>query len=229
MRLILSALLAATVIAPSASRAQQVNTTTAAPSNNWIDAPVFTTTAGQSYGFGQVFTVPTATTFLESFSVWGRQVQTWGNSEFRAHLATWDDGSTSFSDIWAGPARNITSPAAPLGSTGEVLANWAEQMFTPGLGLNAGATYLAYVEVSQALDFANSASGDGFAARFVSADGNTGLVRLDNGAVGQVWDNADMAFTATFSPVPEPSSLILLGTGLLMLLGMGKVRSRREA
>jgi len=229
MRLVLSALLVAAVIAPSDSRAQQVNTTTTGPADNWIDAPVFSTTAGQSYGFGQVFTVPTTTVFLESFSMWGRQIQTWGNSEFRAHVATWDDATMSFSDIWSSPATNVTSPAVPLGSTGEALSNWAEQMFTPGLGLYAGATYLAYVEVSQALDYVNFASGDGFAARFVAADGNTGLVRLDNGAVGQVWDNADMAFTGTFSTAPEPASWVLLGTGLLTMLGMARLRRRREA
>jgi len=230
----LATALYATMVA-SPVQAQQVNTTTDGV-DSWVDIPLFDIFGpGQRFGWGQVFSVPATSSFLDSFSFWARQPTTRGDSEFLAHVATWDDATNSFSDVWtsAGPT-NVTSPTTAVFGAAGPLSDWAEQVFTPGIHLNAGQTYLAYLDISEAVDFMDflggSITGDGLAGRSVSADGNTGLVGIRNGQFERKFDDSDLAFTASFSSsvVPEPSTVFLLATGLLGLGGMGWVRRRKN-
>jgi len=195
-------------------QAQQVNTTTGAP-DSWSGWGL-SSDGIDRFGVGQLFTVPTATSFLESFSFWMVADHFSGESLFRAHLASWNEATQTFSDLWTSGERNVVSPEFNSGSP---LSQWGEQSFAPGSGLTPGATYLAYLDVSTVLSLKNGYAADGVAFRGVTP-GQGGMIGLRNGAFDGDYSDLDAAFTATFSDgtvVPEPSTVFLLATGLLAL------------
>ncbi len=59
--------------------------------------------------------------------------------------------------------------------------------------------------------------------------GQAGLVRIGIGDGGDAWAfrDQDAAFTADFSVVPEPATVILTATGLIAIGGVGLVRHLR--
>jgi hypothetical protein len=218
--------------------AQQINTGTPPPSASW---PVFSfgrpLSGAQYSSLGESFTVPTATPVLDAFTFWVNQVSNFQDLPFHAYVFPFTPtgattGTISGNYLFRSAQQTVSASATfPL----------ALSFNTGGLGLTPGGTYLALLS---AAEFPNAPVGT-FGGIFESTGGTTstyaggtglarislateGLAGLSTGPwAGAGGTTADLAFTATFSAapatVPEPTTLVLIGTGVLGLV-IGKRR-----
>ena len=165
--------------------------------------------------YGETFTAPTnGDTNLQSFGFYMGGPVSASDILMSAYIATWT-GSNAGTLVF-------TSPSVDYSNTGD-----AELTFsTGGLALDPGASYVAFLSVS---DYYGLSSGT---SRVSSGDATIpggNFVYFNNGGdfaslFTSEWDETgnkpDWAFTATFvggGNVPEPSTLMLLGAGLIAL------------
>lgn len=175
---------------------------------------------------GQVFRVPYEATRLDTFTFFLR-----GDPEavddptrffFTAHVAAWGG------DRAADPILYSSS----LTRTGEPIPYPEVETFTfstGGLNLVAGQQYIAYIRGSGA----NGSATFIFPAADTYPDGNVAITSVGD-EFAREWNldygDLDIAFRATFSPanaapIPEPTTMLLLGTGLA---GIGAALRRKR-
>lgn len=168
--------------------------------------------------FGQTFTVYGAETKLDSFSLYLGPRLFFGDSEtldLRGYIASWDGGSYRASSILFESATRTTTAGSEL----------EEFSFSPtDLVLTEGQRYVAFLSISNlaaqpeiAFEMPMSISVlDGEEYVFLNSGTDFSLLTSAQWDGGSASGN-DFFFKASLSAIPEPSSLLLLGMGLVGL------------
>jgi hypothetical protein len=167
--------------------------------------------------YGQTVTIPASDTVLKNFSIWLDDFVNPDFVDFAAYVMEWDGAKATGSILYQ---------SAPMSTTNNGGADGLEKFTfnTGGLNLIAGSQYVLFISASNFFDAltgtANSRSGQtaygGGEFVFSRNGSNFGLLTTQNWV--DLMIELDWAFQAEFQPVPEPSTMLLLGSGLLGLL-----------
>src|SRR5579862_2656961 len=175
--------------------------------------------------YGELFTAPSSpNTNLADFGFWIANPVANGNIVMSAYIATWTGTN-------AGTLLYSSSPVN-YGNTGEAFLSFN----TGGLSLAPGGSYVMFLSISQSygqsfgeaqIDAGSALPGqlNGFAYYNNGGDFNALFTNpWDASGLSPDWA-VNLDFTSGSSGVPEPASLILLGTGLLA--GVRTIRRKR--
>ena len=223
--------------------AQNIDTGAPPPNAAWPKTPFGRPAGGTQFGsVGQSFTVEAgAATRLTDFQFWISNVDGFGAAQYHAYVFPWDAATRRITGDFLFRSALQTGTDSP----GPVPLSFA----TGGLDLVGGQRYIAVLSTAElAATPAGTFGGLFESTAGANADPYPGgaaytLVSLYSaglpGVVGGTWTVAggntsghDFAFRAAFTtaavtPIPEPSTVVLLGTGVL---GVAlAVRRRRRA
>ena len=188
---------------PFLSSAQTIDTRPPGQEFQWSLSP-------SGIFLGQTFTAPNPIdVFLNSFTIYQVEVGAAQPTTYTASLSTWNSGTlTTGNQIWSASGSNLSS------------TSFSDLPFAINMPLSFGTEYIFSL-------FMNADNGLFFMGATPYADG--AFYYQDGATPTAAWadnfSNYDLEFSAQFSAVPEPGSLILLGSGLLALAGVA-VRSR---
>jgi hypothetical protein len=183
--------------------------------------------------FGQSFTVPNLSTRLQSFSLSFSNFFDGQNLRYDASLYAFDAANRRLTGSALWTSLNLT------GSSNDF--DFDLRTFTiGGLSLNAGGTYMFFVSTLARpgipLDAANLIGAndvDGYTggAFWVASTNDNANSFFQNNGFTTVAGVTDASFSATFlasqTVIPEPATLLLTATGLL-ILGTITYRSRSQ-
>jgi hypothetical protein len=165
--------------------------------------------------YGELFTAPSnSDTNLTSFSFYMGSPTVTGDIALGGYIATWT-GSRAGTLLYSSAETTYDN------------AGHEQLTFnTGGLGLQSGQQYVMFLSVSQ---FYGQSSGETSVSQGSSINGLNGFAYYNNSGdfnslFTNNWDNSgltpDWAVDLEFSSVPEPSSLLMLGTGILGGIGV---------
>ena len=163
--------------------------------------------------YGELFTAPNnSDNLLASMSFYMGSQYAPGNIVTGAYVATWD-GSKAGTLLYSSGAYNYDN-------NGDEQLTWS-----PGITLTPGQQYVMFLSVSE---FYGQSEGEAYVSQGSSISGLNGFVYNNNsGDFNSLFTTAwsgplspDWAVDLEFKGVPEPSSVLMLGTGLLGGLGV---------
>jgi hypothetical protein len=168
--------------------------------------------------YGQTITVPLTDTSLTSFSFEMNQP---ASDIFKGYVFAWDGLKASGSSLYTSPVMSTSGSGFQ-----EITFN------TGGLSLTPGGTYVLFASASEIP--ASTGTGTWGQPNISNPYSGGGFVFMNNGTDSSQWTTVnwvqnllgiggDLAFKASFSPVPEPATLALASLG-----GLGMLLLRRK-
>jgi len=162
--------------------------------------------------YGEVFTTPSSDNILSSFSFFMGSQYAPGDIITGAYIATW---TGTHAGVLVYDSGSFDYP-----NTGDAQLTW-----NPNVTLNTNSQYVMFLSISK---FYGQSSGEAYVSQGSQINGLNGFVYNNNsGDFNSLfttnWSGPltpDWAVDLQFTSVPEPGSLMLLGTGLLGGLGV---------
>lgn len=189
---------------------------------------------GSTVTYGQTFVVTSTDNVLDSFSFWIDDSLNPDFIHFSAYVMEWEDG-ISLSPSHAVGSILYQSDEQVTTNNGSINGMEMFTFDTGGLQLETGVKYVAILSSVEYLDGVHGSGsvgsvgiggGDVYGAGDFVSQNSADTSQFTSGG----WNVAsastvDLAFRATFSPVPIPPAIWLFTSGLIGLIGL----ARRQA